>query len=774
MVTLLQKKIFRDIRENRISFIAIVCICSLGIALYSGLNLYVSTVANEIADLYEEARLADYWVYKAEMDESAIERLQSLPYLNTAQRRKIFDASLSGGSNANLRIHALGEEARINIPQVLEGSGLEGTETDALLLDSRFAEARGLSSGGDIRLRIGEEEKTWHIQGIVRNVEYVYYAPEGLTIPEYEKYGFAYTNAGAVPELPYNELVVTVNADTNYSPEEIRADMREILGGANIIDRSHEPSAREIEDSLTGIQQIGMLFSIAFFLTAVLVTWITVGRMMENQRQHLGTLRSLGFSKREITARYSLYGVLITIPSMIAGWIVSRFLIAPFLYNVSLTYYTIDQKGVDMFSPHFFLAALCVALVTCGANFRTCKKSLVTTPAALMRPKPPARGHSIALERIRPYWRRLSFSGKMVTRNLFRNKTRLSMGLVGIIGSTVLIVCGFGLSNSLDAMLESAFDGTIGHDIEIKLRRSIPEENVGGLYAALAGAESIDAAMVFGVYVYGKNGAVQNPYLVVLDDDQRSLRFRDVRGNALTLPEEGAFITPRMAKALSVNTGDTIHAERDDGDVIPLTVSGIVDFPVGNEIYISRSAFGKVSSLPFMVRTLLICGETANMEALRSDERISLVETKTDMRSNMLFVLKTLQSVQIVLIAFAGLLAFAVMMVLGRLNYFERVRELATMKVLGFFQNEMKRLVLRENIWITLFGLPVGALLGFSLLTLILDQAVTPDMEIRPFITVPSFLISGVLLFGFTLLVNYLMGRKFRHIDMVSSLKSVE
>jgi putative ABC transport system permease protein len=114
------------------------------------------------------------------------------------------------------------------------------------------------------------------------------------------------------------------------------------------------------------------------------------------------------------------------------------------------------------------------------------------------------------------------------------------------------------------------------------------------------------------------------------------------------------------------------------------------------------------------------------------------------------------------------------MMVLGRLNYFERVRELATLKVLGFFQNEMKRLVLRENVWITIFGLPIGAVCGFALLTLILNQATTPDLEIRPFISVSSFLISGILLFGFTLLVNYLMGRKFRHIDMVVSLKSVE
>ncbi|MDR0706247.1 MAG: FtsX-like permease family protein [Treponema sp.] len=772
--SLLQKKILRDIAENRASFLAIICICSLGIALFSGINLYVSTIVNEVDRYYDEAALADYWIYKAEVSENDLERLRTLPYVHDAQRRAAFDAGLSGGSNATLRIHALETAARINIPQTLEGNGLDGTETDALLLDSRFAEAHSLASGDAIRLRTGAEEKTWRIQGIVRNVEYVYYAPEGLTIPDYQKYGFAYTNAAAAPEMKYNEIIVTVNAGVNGSPENIMTEIREVLDGANIISRQHQPSSRKIADSMTTMRQIGTLFSIAFFLTAALVTWITVSRIMENQRQHLGTLRSLGFSKREIVLRYSQCGILITLPSMIAGWLISHFLLARFLYELGVTYYTIDKNGVDTVSPHFFIASLCVALVTSNAAFFTCNKSLKNTPAALMRPKPPAKGHGILLERIRPYWRRLSFSGKIVTRNLFRNKTRLAMGLVGIIGSTLLILCGFGLSNSINAMLNNAFDGTIAYDTEIKLRSPLPETDAAALLMSINGAKNIDATMAFSVYVYGANGSVQTPYLVVMGDGQRSLRFTDTEGRPVALPADGACITPRMANALGVMAGDAISTERLDGEAIPLTVAAIVDFPVGNEIYISRSAFEKVAAMPFMIRTLLIQGEPSNIEALRADPSISLVETKTEMRRNMLFVLKALRSLQIILIGFAGLLAFAVMMVLGRLNYFERVRELATLKVLGFFQNEMKRLVLRENIWITIFGLPIGAVCGFALLTLILNQATTPDLEIRPFISVSSFLISGVLLFGFTLLVNYLMGRKFRHIDMVASLKSVE
>jgi putative ABC transport system permease protein len=229
-----------------------------------------------------------------------------------------------------------------------------------------------------------------------------------------------------------------------------------------------------------------------------------------------------------------------------------------------------------------------------------------------------------------------------------------------------------------------------------------------------------------------------------------------------------------MAEALSVGVGDKLTAERLDGTVISLRVANIVDFPVGNEVYMSKTAFSKVSNLPFLVRTLLVTGQEHDLNKLKTDPRISLVETREEMRSNMLVVLKALQFFQVILIAFSGLLAFAVMMVLGYMNYHERTRELATLRVLGFYESEMKRLVLRENIWITIFGLPCGYLIGALLLRMILKQATTPDLEILPLISVFSIVIGFAFILAFTMLVNYVMGGKFKSIDMVASLKSVE
>lgn len=774
MVTMLQKKIFRDIKENRWAFIAIVCICSLGIALFSGINLYVSTVENVVTDYYKSENLADYWIYKTEISDSDLNNIRSLSGVEEAQRRKATDLVLPGASGSVLHIHAVDEVSIINIPVLLDGSRLDGSETNSLLLDSRFAQAHGLSVGDMITAGEGERQTKWQVKGIVRDVEYVYYAPEGLTVPDYHKYGFAYTNAYSLPDVAFNEIVLTVNKGSGVSQEEISNEVRKTLEGANILSRHHHTSYRKVADAMTGVKQIGLLFSIAFFLTAALVTWITVSRILENQRQHLGTLRSLGCSKKEITGRYMLFGVLITIPSMLLGWIVARYLIAEFLYDIGITYYTIEATGVRPFTPHFFLSSLCVAAVTCGGAMFSCNNALKLTPAALMRPKPPAHGHRILLERIAPFWRRLSFSGKIVTRNLFRSKTRMLMGLVGIIGSTSLILCGFGLMNSIDAMLHKAFDETVRYNVEVKLRTPLTSERISDIYDTLKNAGNIDATMAFSIYLYGEGGNVQSPYLVVLGEEQKSLSFRDIKGNEIHLPEDGALITPRMAKALAVDVGDTLTAELLDGTVIVFKVANIVDFPVGNEIYMGKTAFSKVSDIPFLIRTLLIEGQELDINKLKSDPRVSLVETKGEIRSNMLIVLEALQSFQVILILFSGLLAFAVMMVLGRMNYYERIRELATLKVLGFHENEMKRLVLRENIWITIFGLPFGYIVGSLLLYVILDQAATPDLEILPMITIFSIALGFAFMLAFTMLVNYVMGRKFKSIDMVASLKSVE
>lgn len=774
MVDMLQKKIFRDIGANRWSFLAIVCICSLGIALFSGINMYVSTVEGEVSRYYERANLADYWVYKSEVSDTDLNNIRSLEDIQEAQRRKVVDVTLSGVSDAVLHIHAADEAATINVPELLEGNLLDEKETNALLLDSRFAEVHGLSVGDTIEAADDQGKTQWLIKGIVRNVEYVYYAPEGLTVPDYHKYGFAYTNASSLPNAAFNEMIFTVDKESNLLQEEISNQVRGAVKGANILSRHHQTSYRKVADAMTGIKQIGLLFSIAFFLTAALVTWITVSRMMENQRQHLGTLRSLGFSKGEIMGRYTLFGGLITIPSMVLGWILARYLIAQFLYNVGITYYTIEATGVKAFTPHFFLSVLCVAAVTGGAAVLSCRKSLKSMPSELMRPKPPAQGHRILLERFTPFWRRLSFSGKIVTRNLFRNKARMLMGLVGIIGSTALILCGFGLMNSINAMLNKAFNETVQYNAEIKLRAPLVPEQLSDIYSVLNNAENIDETMAFGVYLSAKNGSMQNPYLVVMNERQKSLGFKDIEGNKVNLPEDGVLITPRMAQALSVEIGDKLTAERLDGTVLTLTVANIVDFPVGNEVYMGKTAFQKVSDLPFLVRTLLINGQNLSLEKLKTDPRISLIETKEEMRGNMLIVLETLQSFQMILILFSGLLAFAVMMVLGRMNYYERIRELATLKVLGFYKKEMKRLVLRENIWITLWGLPFGYVVGTLLLRVILQQATTPDLEIAPVISAFGIVIGFAFILGFTMFVNYVMGRKFGSIDMVASLKSVE
>jgi putative ABC transport system permease protein len=350
----------------------------------------------------------------------------------------------------------------------------------------------------------------------------------------------------------------------------------------------------------------------------------------------------------------------------------------------------------------------------------------------------------------------------------------MAMGLVGIVGATALVLCGFGLMTSISGVIDKSFSEIIRYDAEVKLQSALTADEAKELVSSIDGIDSMDVALSFGITMYDRDGTAISPYLVVLNDSQTSLNFMDTQGVSVSLPSQGALITPRMAETLGVGSEDTIYAEGMDGTQFPMMVSGIVDFPVGNEIYIGKNAFGKISDIPFAARVIFLKGKSIDLASLRNNPQVALVETKEEMRENINKVLEILQGMQSILIVFSGLLSFAVMMVLGRMNFDERIRELATLKVLGFHKKEMKRLVLRENVWITILGLPVGIAASFFLLKMVLSLATTHEMEIASHVSVIGVVAGCLMVLIFTLFVNFIMSRQFKSIDMVASLKSVE
>lgn len=570
--------------------------------------------------------------------------------------------------------------------------------------------------------------------------------------------------------MPMNEMTMTTEEHKSLNAETIRHQ----LGFAAVVDRAHQSSYEYIQEDVSSMKPLATLFSLAFFLTAALITWITVGRIMRNQRQHLGTMRSLGYRNGQMIRNYTWLGIGVTLPSMIIGWILGRFFLANLFYRLALRDFTLEDQGVDLFSYHFFVVSLLVLCVTCGATLLSGRKSLKQMPAHLMRPLPPSKGHRILLERVAPIWRKLNFSNKFVTRNLFRNKTHLFMGMTGIIGSTALVISGLGFVNSADRMMDQSFHSTMNYDTEIKLKAPLTPVQAKDLIASTDNVTSYDPTMALSVYVDSAEEEILNPYLIVLEQNQTSLQFTNQKGERVSVPENGVMITPRMAHFTGKELGDQLQVETIEGKTMAFPISAIVDFPVGNEIYMSKEAFQKATHQPFLIQALLVHGENLNVEPIEQDPRVRVVESKDETRENLQSALSRLRMVQVILIGFAALLTMGVMFILGNLNFTERIRELATLKVLGFRKREMKKLVLAENIWITIIALPFGLLAGYGLLSLILNGFNNPDMEIAPYISPVSLLLATGLMLLFTFLVNLLLARKFKNVDMISSLKSVE
>lgn len=768
---MLQKKIFRDILTNWRSFAAIIIICTLGIILFCGMNLYVSTMERITGEYYESQELADYWVY-GDINETDQKSIASLPWVKQTQRRKTIKVGAALEGNPVIVLHASEGSTKVNMPVLLSGENLIDDETDTCLLDSQFAKAHNLSEGDKIKFMTNGKLMEFNIKGIVMSPEYVYSAPEGALLPDYHSYGFAYTTAAALPDISYNELTVT--AINPMNDKERMQDIKDVITekSISVISRKEQPSIAMIHSDVQSMKSLSVVFPVIFFTIAALVTWITLGRMMDNQRQQLGILRSIGYSKMRIMAGYSAFGIMITIPSSVLGILGARYLIAGPLYTASIKYYTIAENSPRLFTPSFWIAVLIVGIVTCGAAFLSATKSLALMPASLLRPKQPAKGKRILLERVAFLWKHMNFSGKMISRNLFRSKARLVMGLLGVVGSTALILGGLGVRDSMNHMIDMHYNKTLRYDMKITLSEKVTTEDVDNI-AAMLDAEIIERSMALGVYTLQGSDRKLQP-LIVLEEENRSIGLYDQDNNVITLPSKGVVITQMLSKQLKVGIGDILTVELMDGKKSELLVSNIAVMQMGQGIYMSKTVFDEMSLAEYRTSELLIQGSNSTEEALRNNDLVKSIETKENQKEALDETMELMKSVQYMTIVFAAVLSFAVMYVIGQLNFHERIRELATLKVLGFYHGEMKKLVLSENMIIAIVGAPLGVLAGFGLLQGILSEATTSDMAITLHVE-PFTIVTGVLLtLLFIWLVNTVIGRKFKKVDMVESLKSVE
>ena len=552
--------------------------------------------------------------------------------------------------------------------------------------------------------------------------------------------------------------------------------------------RSDLPEYSDYGDNADRIRNIGEVFPVMFFLVAALISLTTMTRMVEEQRTQIGTMKALGYGKYDIASKYLNYAFLATVGGSIFGVLIGQKILPYIIIQAyGIMYHNMASSMQIHYEMSYALIASVAAVVcTIGATLFSCYKELAETPAALMRPPTPKEGKRVLVERITFLWKRLNFSWKSSLRNLFRYKKRLFMTIFGIAGSMALLLVGFGIRDSIMDIAVRQYEELQHYEGMIIDDEDATDAEREELLAYLDGNEKIDhytriqlLAMTvpaeksnLSVYVYVPENVENFSEDVTLQNRRTKEQY--------SLTDEGAAVSEKTADMLGLDIGDEITIEKDNKEY-QAKIAVITENYMGHYIYMTpavyEETFGEKPDYADIVFTMreeyAEDLETTGEEILTYPAALSISYTSS-IAGQLERMLSSLGAVIVVLIVSAGMLAFVVLYNLNNINITERQRELATLKVLGFYDQEVSQYVFRENILLTLIGVAAGAVLGIFLhryvITTVEVDAVMFGRNIRPL----SFLYSALFTCGFSAIVNVVMHFKLKKIDMVESLKSVE
>lgn len=554
-----------------------------------------------------------------------------------------------------------------------------------------------------------------------------------------------------------------------------------------VYDRSSLPEYSEYGENADRMRAIGKVFPVLFFLVAALISLTTMTRMVEEQRGEIGTLQALGYSKFDIAKKYLNYALLATLGGSIFGVLIGE-KIFPYIivYAYKIMYQHLPHIIVPYHLSYAIMATAAAVLCTFVATLAACYKELLALPAVLMRPPAPKQGKRILLEHIPFIWKHLSFIWKSSIRNLFRYKKRFFMTIVGIGGCMGLMLVGFGLKDSIMNIAVLQYGELQTYDGMAYLNSDLSEEEKVSLEEKIADEKEIEVyseVLMKNKTVKSKSGEEEIYLSVPVKEGglEPFMTFRDrVTKKQYKLMDDGIILTEKAAAKLEVKPGDTVKIEGDSSDV-EVKIGAVCENYIGNYMYMTPGMYQTLYGEPPETTTILFNLKNYDDqklldigEKLIEQDAVLNVSYTNNMEERIADMLGSLNLVIVVLIVSAGMLAFVVLYNLNNINITERKRELATLKVLGFYDKEVASYVFRENILLTIIGAFVGMGLGKLLHRFVIVTVEVEGIMFGRNIGPPSFLFSFLFTVGFSLFVNWVMYFKLKRIDMVESLKSVE
>ncbi len=808
--------IIRKTKKNYKRFISLLFLSFLGVGFYAGIGAAGPAILNTVDNFYDKSNTYDIEIVSnLGLTDNDIKGIKKSDLINGVYGVKYTDEFIDLNKES-LVAKIIEYNDKINTPTLLDGN-LPKSKNE-IVVEEKLLTENYLKIGDFIKIK----EKSYKIVGTVVSPLYFSLTRESTTLGDGKISYYIYVYKDTLAQDYYNSIYVTINdndlktSSKEYKDlvEDAKDEIKKIQNIREeeryqelykdyfdyaklynlsidestltrpkwyIFDRTNISAYNEIIDASTNMNKISNIFPLVFFIIAILVSLISMLRMVEEDRSENGTLKALGFSNNSICMNYFLYSILATVIGGVLGFIFCVFFFPNIIWSIYKTLFNIPEFIISFDLLSGLLGLIASIICICGTAIFVAYKNLKDAPAILMRPKAPKKAKRLLLEHIPFIWRKIKFSNKIVIRNIFRYKSRVLATIIGIAGCTALILSGFGLKDSMQDIAEYQFNKIFKYNEMINIKEDNQE-----LISKIKSIDNVNHLVEGNISTITlKNNSIKKEATMIVPENQNKLKnvisLIDTKTKEeIQLKNNEIVISEKLAKLLEIEKDDEIIISNSNDVQQKIKVSNIVENYIDLYVYINKETYNNIFK-NYNTNVLFLTFDKKdnkkidkfNKEILSNKEITNIIITD-DIINSVLDMMDSLNSVVIILIIAAAILAFVVLYNLSNINICERQREIATLKVLGFYDKEVDDYITKENIILTALGIPIGLILGYYLTQFMISTCEQDTLMYTKGIKLLSYIISSLITIIFTIIINIINHHNLKKIDMIESLKNVE
>lgn len=761
----LSKKRLRDIRQNKMQFFNIFIMVFLGVFVFAGIHAYMDGMEKSADNYYKNNNFQDIWLSGENFSNEDLEKVKNTENVKDAERMLTINTELENKDDVTLDTNFI-ESNNISKMYVVDGEEFS-KDKKGVWFDSYLAKNLDLKVGDEITFTYQNMKMTEKIVGLINTPDHVYFVKDDTEIfPTHKNYGFIYLSINELPQgMPeiFNQIIVDV--DNTDETQEIKADLENnIKSAVAVTDRESSVSYKgynsEIEEGTT----YSGVFTFLFLFIAVLSVTTTMNRFVKKQRTQIGTLKALGFKNRKIINHYVGYGFIISLAASVVGLLVGKFALGGFFLNMEMSYFEVPVYNTVLIPVVYVLATAVVALITL-VTYLSCRSILKESAVEALRLEIPKVKNTKFDLTTKGIFKRASISTRWNLRDVGRNKGRSLMAIVGITGCTMLMLCAFGMMDTMKSYLSWEFDKISNFEYKLSLSNNYTDEQ----FTNITEKYGSQTSKSYGIEI--KNGDKKETNTLTVNDAPDKLKYTNHNKEYIDLQDDGVYITEKLSEKYDLKVGDEItwHIFGDD-NWYTCKIVGLNRDPQNQQLNMTRKCF---ESLGLTYKADVVYTDE-DLSTTKTIDGVDTIQSIATLKQGMESMLETVQMMIVLLIVVSAILGFVIIYNLGILSFTEKQYQFATLKVLGFKDKQIKNIFVKQNLWLTVVGIILGLPLGFLMLDYIFKSALGDNYDFNAYINLVSYLYATVGSLVVSVVVNKVLSRKVKKIDMVSSLKGNE